>query len=115
MKKTALQMGRRRFIRAVPAAVAATVALPAAGRAQRGGGAPAKFGKDVLKCAEQIDGLPFTDAEEELARRRRQPQPRQLRGAAQARHPARYRAGDHLPAVPAGQASGAATRRATRS
>ena len=67
MKKTALQMGRRRFIRAVPAAVAATIALPAAGRAQRGGGAPAKFGKDVLKCAEQIDGLSFTDAEEELA------------------------------------------------
>jgi Asp-tRNA(Asn)/Glu-tRNA(Gln) amidotransferase A subunit family amidase len=67
MKKTALQMGRRRFMRAVPAAVAATMALPAAGRAQRGGGAPAKFGKDVLKCAEQIDGLSFTDAEEELA------------------------------------------------
>jgi Asp-tRNA(Asn)/Glu-tRNA(Gln) amidotransferase A subunit family amidase len=67
MKKTALLMGRRRFIRAVPAAVAATIALPAAGRAQRGGGAPAKFGKDVLKCAEQIDGLSFTDAEEELA------------------------------------------------
>ena len=67
MKKTALQMGRRRFIRAVPAAVAATIALPAAGRAQRGGGGPAKFGKDVLKCAEQIDGLSFTDAEEELA------------------------------------------------
>ena len=36
-------------------------------RAQRGGGAPPKFGKDVLKCAEQIDGLQFTDAEEELA------------------------------------------------
>jgi Asp-tRNA(Asn)/Glu-tRNA(Gln) amidotransferase A subunit family amidase len=67
MKKTALQIGRRRFIRAVPAAVAATIALPAAGRAQRGGGAPAKFGKDVVKCAEQIDGLTFTDAEEELA------------------------------------------------
>jgi len=67
MKKTALQMGRRRFIRAVPAAVAATIALPAAGRAQRSGGAPPKFGKDVLKCAEQIDGLAFTDAEEELA------------------------------------------------
>ena len=67
MKKTAQQMGRRRFIRAVPAAVAATVALPALARAQRGGGAPPTFGKDVLKCAEQIDGLHFTDAEEELA------------------------------------------------
>jgi Asp-tRNA(Asn)/Glu-tRNA(Gln) amidotransferase A subunit family amidase len=61
------QIGRRRFIKAVPAAVAATVALPSLARAQRGGGAPPKFGKDVLKCAEQIDGLHFTDAEEELA------------------------------------------------
>jgi Asp-tRNA(Asn)/Glu-tRNA(Gln) amidotransferase A subunit family amidase len=67
MKKPAQQIGRRRFIRAVPAAVAATVALPLVARAQRGGGAPPKFGKDVLKCAEQIDGLRFTDAEEELA------------------------------------------------
>jgi Asp-tRNA(Asn)/Glu-tRNA(Gln) amidotransferase A subunit family amidase len=61
------QIGRRRFLRAVPAAVAATVAAPALARAQRGGGAPPKFGKDVLKCAEQIDGLHFTDAEEEMA------------------------------------------------
>src|SRR5438128_1555122 len=60
-------IGRRRFIKAVPAAVAATVAVPSLARAQRGGGAPPKFGKDVLKCAEQIDGLHFTDAEEELA------------------------------------------------
>jgi Asp-tRNA(Asn)/Glu-tRNA(Gln) amidotransferase A subunit family amidase len=67
MKKSVQQMGRRRFIRAVPAAVAATVSLPAMVRAQRGGGAPPKFGKDALKCAEQIDGLHFTDAEEELA------------------------------------------------
>jgi hypothetical protein len=29
--------------------------------------APPKFGKDVLKCAEQLDGLHFTEAEEELA------------------------------------------------
>jgi Asp-tRNA(Asn)/Glu-tRNA(Gln) amidotransferase A subunit family amidase len=36
-------------------------------KAQRGAGAPAKFGKDVLKCAERIDGLSFTDAEEEMA------------------------------------------------
>src|SRR3954470_14953871 len=67
MKKSAQQIGRRRFIRAVPAAVAATVSLPAVSRAQRGGGAPPKFGKDVLKCAGQIDGLPFTDGEEDLS------------------------------------------------
>ena len=67
MKKTVERIGRRRFIRAVPAAVAATVTLPAVIEGQRGGGAPPKFGKDVLKCAEQIDGLHFTDAEEEMA------------------------------------------------
>jgi Asp-tRNA(Asn)/Glu-tRNA(Gln) amidotransferase A subunit family amidase len=60
-------IGRRRFIKAVPAAVAATVSVPALTRAQRGSGAPPKFGTDVLKCAEQIDGLQFTDAEEALA------------------------------------------------
>ncbi len=67
MKKTAQPVGRRRFLKAVPAAVAASVSLPALARAQRGGGAPPKFGKDALKCAEQIDGLHFTDAEEEMA------------------------------------------------
>ena len=60
-------IGRRRFIKTVPAAVAASVTVPSLALAQRGGGAPPKFGKDVLKCAEQIDGLHFTDAEEELA------------------------------------------------
>jgi hypothetical protein len=67
MKKTVERIGRRRFIRAVPAAVAATVALPAVIEAQRGIGTPPKFGKDVLKCAEQIDGLHFTDLEDEMA------------------------------------------------
>jgi hypothetical protein len=65
MKNPARAIGRRRFLKAVPAAVAATVAAPAL--AQRGGGAPPKFGKEVLKCAEQLDGLHFTDAEEEMA------------------------------------------------
>jgi Asp-tRNA(Asn)/Glu-tRNA(Gln) amidotransferase A subunit family amidase len=67
MKKMAQPIGRRRFLQAVPAALAATVAVPGIVRAQRGGGAPPRFGKDVLKCAEQIDGVRFTDAEEELA------------------------------------------------
>jgi Asp-tRNA(Asn)/Glu-tRNA(Gln) amidotransferase A subunit family amidase len=68
MTRPATTLGRRRFLKAVPAAVAATVTIPAALRAQRGASAtPPKFGKDVLKCAEQIDGLQFTDAEEEMA------------------------------------------------
>src|SRR6185312_15012883 len=68
MKRPATAVGRRRFLKSVPAAVAATVAVPAAVRAQRGGAAtPPKFGTDVLKCAEQIDGLQFTDAEEAMA------------------------------------------------
>ena len=66
MKKTTPPVGRRRFLKAVPAAVAASVTLPAVTRAQRGA-SPPRFGADVLKCAEQIDGLHFTDAEEELA------------------------------------------------
>src|SRR5262249_1871206 len=63
-----MSMGRRRFLKTVPAAVAAGVALPSAAAAQRGGqNTPPIFGKDVLKCAEQIDGLQFTDPEEEMA------------------------------------------------
>ena len=61
------QPSRRRFIKAVPAAVAAAVTLPAAARAQRGGTSAPKFGREALKCAEEIDGLRFTDAEEEMA------------------------------------------------
>jgi Asp-tRNA(Asn)/Glu-tRNA(Gln) amidotransferase A subunit family amidase len=67
MHKSKDSIGRRRFIRTVPAAVAATVTLPAIVEAQRGGGAPARFAKDVLKCAEQLDGVSFTDAEDEMA------------------------------------------------
>jgi Asp-tRNA(Asn)/Glu-tRNA(Gln) amidotransferase A subunit family amidase len=63
-----MSLGRRRFLKTVPAAVAAGVALPAATRAQRGGvQTPPKFGKDALKCAEQLHGVHFTDAEEEMA------------------------------------------------
>jgi Asp-tRNA(Asn)/Glu-tRNA(Gln) amidotransferase A subunit family amidase len=63
-----MSLGRRRFLKTVPAAVAAGVALPEVTRAQRGGAAaPPKFGKDALKCAEQLNGVHFTDAEEEMA------------------------------------------------
>jgi Asp-tRNA(Asn)/Glu-tRNA(Gln) amidotransferase A subunit family amidase len=67
MPKSRDSIGRRRFIKAVPAAVAATVTLPKLVEGQRGGGAPPRFGKDALKCAEQLDGVAFTDAEDEMA------------------------------------------------
>jgi Asp-tRNA(Asn)/Glu-tRNA(Gln) amidotransferase A subunit family amidase len=64
-------LGRRRFIQAVPAAVAASVALPvlpALGETQgQGGAAPPALGTQTLKCAEEVIGLHFTEAEEEMA------------------------------------------------
>ena len=62
-------MGRRRFITHVPAAVAASVTLPAT---NVGAGtvvqeSSPKIGADALKCAEQVAGLRFTDAEEAMA------------------------------------------------
>src|SRR5262249_48332232 len=68
----AQRIGRRRFLKAVPATVAAGAALPSLVStpvaAQRGsGGTPPRIGKDALKGAEQIAGLHFTDAEEEAA------------------------------------------------
>src|SRR6185295_7367461 len=72
MKNPARQIDRRRFLKAVPATVAAGVAVPAiapaTAAAQRGGGTtPPRVGKDALKGAEQIAGLHFTDAEDEAA------------------------------------------------
>ena len=61
------QPSRRGFIKAVPAAVAAAVTLPAGVRAQRSGASAPKVGKDALRCAEEIDGLRFSDAEDEMA------------------------------------------------
>jgi len=58
---------RRRFLKTVPAAVAAGVALPAAVGAQRGAQTPPRMSKDALKCADDVDGLQFTDAEHEMA------------------------------------------------
>jgi Asp-tRNA(Asn)/Glu-tRNA(Gln) amidotransferase A subunit family amidase len=72
MRKSAQQIDRRRFLKAVPATVAVGVVLPSLtpsdALAQRGGGTtPPKIGKDALKGAEQIAGLHFSDAEEEAA------------------------------------------------
>ncbi len=73
-------IGRRGFLKAVPAAVAAGLAVPVL--AKQGGtpprapapqgapqAAPQRIGKDALKAAEQISGVTFTDAEEEMALR----------------------------------------------
>jgi Asp-tRNA(Asn)/Glu-tRNA(Gln) amidotransferase A subunit family amidase len=63
-----MSLGRRRFLKTVPVAVAAGVTLPRHAGAQRGGAVtPPKFSKDALKCAEQLHGVHFTDAEEEMA------------------------------------------------
>ena len=57
---------RRRFLKAVPAAVAGGLAMPALAQP------PAqeqvrRIGKDVLECGEKIFGVDFSDAEEEQA------------------------------------------------
>jgi Asp-tRNA(Asn)/Glu-tRNA(Gln) amidotransferase A subunit family amidase len=58
-------IGRRGFLKTVPAVVAAGLAAPAlAQQAQQG--PQNRFAKDVLKSSEQIAGLSFTDAEEDM-------------------------------------------------
>jgi hypothetical protein len=56
-------VARRRFLTAIPAAVAGSLAAPALARQQT---AP-RIGKPTLDCAEKIFGVDFTDAEEEQA------------------------------------------------
>jgi Asp-tRNA(Asn)/Glu-tRNA(Gln) amidotransferase A subunit family amidase len=62
-----MTIARRRFLKSVPAALAAGVALPSALSAQRGGQTPPKVTKETLKCAEDVDGVHFTEAEEDMA------------------------------------------------
>ena len=54
---------RRRFLKAVPAAVAGSLAVPALARQER----PQRISKDTLECGEKIFGVDFSDAEEEQA------------------------------------------------
>ena len=65
-KKTAA--ARRRFLKAIPAAVAGGLAAPALAR-QAGQDAPARISKDTLDCGEKIFGVDFSDAEEDAALR----------------------------------------------
>ncbi len=60
--------GRRRFLAAIPAAVAGGLAAPALGQ-QSNQDAPLRISKDTLDCAEKIFGVDFNDAEEEAALR----------------------------------------------
>jgi Asp-tRNA(Asn)/Glu-tRNA(Gln) amidotransferase A subunit family amidase len=57
-------MRRRRFLKAIPAAVAAGIAVPTL--AQQGEQAP-RLGKETLDCAEKIFGVDFTEQQEEQA------------------------------------------------
>jgi Asp-tRNA(Asn)/Glu-tRNA(Gln) amidotransferase A subunit family amidase len=54
---------RRRFLKAVPAAMAGSLAVPALARQER----PPRISKETLDCGEKIFGVDFSDAEEEQA------------------------------------------------
>ena len=58
-------VGRRRFLKTIPAAVAAGVAAPAL--AQQDGQSPPRISTENLDCAEKIFGVDFTPEEEESA------------------------------------------------
>jgi Asp-tRNA(Asn)/Glu-tRNA(Gln) amidotransferase A subunit family amidase len=57
-------IARRRFLAAIPAAVAGSLAAPALAQQQQ---AAARIDPATLDCAEQIFGVDFTDAEEQQA------------------------------------------------
>jgi Asp-tRNA(Asn)/Glu-tRNA(Gln) amidotransferase A subunit family amidase len=59
-----LRVARRRFLTAIPAAVAGSLAVPALAGQQPAG---ARFDPATLDCAEKIFGVDFTVAEEEQA------------------------------------------------
>jgi Asp-tRNA(Asn)/Glu-tRNA(Gln) amidotransferase A subunit family amidase len=58
-------MSRRRFLRAVPAALAAG-AVPALARQPQQPDPPSRVPKESIDCAEKLAGLDFTTAEEEM-------------------------------------------------
>jgi Asp-tRNA(Asn)/Glu-tRNA(Gln) amidotransferase A subunit family amidase len=64
MKKAsgASRAARRRFLKTVPAAVAAGLAAPAMARQAQ---EARRIGKDTLECAEKVFGIDFSDAEQE--------------------------------------------------
>ena len=77
--------------------------------------APQRIDRLRLDAAESIFGVDFNEAEEQMALdsvNRNLDSYEQLR---KLEHPARHRAGDHLPAVPARQEARPARRRPARS
>jgi len=54
--------GRRRFLKAVPAAFAGAIAAPALAQQQQ---QPQRITKEILDCGEKIFGIDFNDAEEQ--------------------------------------------------
>ena len=58
-------LARRRFLKTVPAAVAAGLAAPVIARQSR----EQQIGKETLECAEKVMGLDFSDAQQEQALR----------------------------------------------
>jgi Asp-tRNA(Asn)/Glu-tRNA(Gln) amidotransferase A subunit family amidase len=59
-------VARRRFLKTIPAAVAAGIAAPELVRTQE---QPQRIAKETLDCSEKILGIDFTEAEEEQALR----------------------------------------------
>ena len=57
-------VARRRFLGAIPAAVAGSLAAPALARQQQ---TPQRIDPATLDCAEKIFGVDFTEAEEQQA------------------------------------------------
>jgi len=57
-------VARRRFLKTVPAAVAAGLAAPAVAQQSQ---EPSRITKDTLECAEKVFGIDFSDAEQEQA------------------------------------------------
>ncbi len=75
---SAARTSRRRFIQCVPAVsyvagsyaasgFSRTIAVTAAAAAPQANASSAKLDRNTVKCAEQLAGLQFTDAEEEMA------------------------------------------------
>ncbi|HVL67677.1 MAG TPA: amidase [Vicinamibacterales bacterium] len=59
------RLARRRFLKTVPAAVAAGLAAPAIARQQQA--EPPRIARETLDCAEKIFGIDFTEQQEEQA------------------------------------------------